>query len=115
MNSVGSPLLFLSAGVGLFVSAAADVPRALTVPSGHKLMFKTEARGVQIYKAVAGKGGKLEWALEAPLADLFGGKGDKLGCHYEGPAWEAVDGSKVVQDQGVEVKTAPAPNPKDIP
>src|SRR5215471_16894156 len=107
MSRVGALLLFLSTGP--------DVPRALTVPPGHKLMFKAEARGVQIYKAVAGKGGKLEWALEAPLADLFGGKGDRLGWHYEGPAWEAADGSKVVRDQGVEVKSAPAPDPKDIP
>jgi hypothetical protein len=75
-----------------------------------------EARGGQIYKAVEAKPGRLEWALEAPLADLFDAKGRKAGCHYEGPSWEAADGSKVVRDKAAEVKAVPAPDPKkDVP
>jgi hypothetical protein len=104
----------------LFPARAGDkepaTPKELEVPPGHKLVFKFDARGVQIYKAIEGKEGKLEWALEAPLADLFDSKGVWAGCHYEGPAWEAADGSKVVRDRGVDVKSAPAPNAKnDIP
>jgi hypothetical protein len=92
------------------------VPREIAVPPGHKLLLKVEARGVQIYKAAEGKTGKLEWVLEAPLADLSDGKRAKLGWHYEGPAWEAADGSKVVRDKSAEVKSAQAPNPsEDIP
>jgi hypothetical protein len=90
-----------------------DVPKDIAVPSGHKLLFKVEAKGVQIYKASEGKDGKLEWVLEAPLADLFDEKNQKAGWHYEGPAWEATDGSKVVRDKSEEVKSAPAPNPKE--
>jgi hypothetical protein len=57
----------------------------------------------------------LEWLLEAPLADLFE-EGGKAGWHYEGPSWEAVDGSEVVRDKTEDVKSAPAPKPKqDIP
>jgi hypothetical protein len=93
--------------------AAQDVPKEIAVPPGHKLLFKLEARGVQIYKAVEGKAGKPEWALEAPLADLFEGAGGKAGWHYDGPSWEATDGSKAVRDKTAEVKSAPAPNPKD--
>jgi hypothetical protein len=90
--------------------------KAIAVPPGHKLLARLEARGVQIYKAVEAKPGKLEWALEAPLADLFYDKGLKAGCHYEGPSWEAADGSKVVRDKTEEVKAAPAPDPKkDVP
>jgi hypothetical protein len=93
-----------------------EVPKEIAVPPGHKLLLKLEARGVQIYKAVEGKPGKLEWALEAPLADLFDGKGGPAGWHYDGPSWEATDGSKVVRDRSAEVKSAPAPGPKeDVP
>jgi hypothetical protein len=36
------------------------VPSELRVPSGHKLLIRAEAKGVQIYKSVEGKDGKLE-------------------------------------------------------
>src|SRR4051794_35338690 len=71
--------------------AAPNVPKEIAVPPGHKLLFKFEAKGVQIYKAVADKAGKPKWVLEAPLADLFEGKA-KAGCHYDNPpSWEAAD------------------------
>jgi hypothetical protein len=94
--------------------AAQDVPKEVVVPSGHKLLFKFEAKGVQIYKAVADKEGKPEWKLEAPLADLFDGKA-KAGCHYDNPpSWEAADGSKVIKIG--DAIPAKAPNDKaDIP
>jgi hypothetical protein len=92
------------------------VPKEIAVPPSYKLLFKMEARGVQIYKAVEARPGKLEWVLEAPLADLLGDQGAKAGSHYDGPSWEAADGSKVVRDKAEEVKSAPAPNPQaDIP
>ena len=56
-----------------------EVPSALQVPSGQKLFVRAEAKGVQIYKSVEGKDGKLEWVLEAPLAELFGVDGKTLG------------------------------------
>src|SRR6516225_9676271 len=96
--------------------AIPGVPKEIAVPPGHKLLCKMAARGLQIYKAVQGKGGALEWVLEAPLADLSDENRGKAGWHYEGPSWEAVDGSKVVRDETEEVKSAPAPKPKqDIP
>jgi hypothetical protein len=90
-----------------------DIPKDLAVPGGHKLVARVHAKGAQVYKAVEAKTGGLEWVLEGPLADLADDKGVKVGCHYEGPAWEAADGSKVVRDSAVAVKQAPAPNPKD--
>jgi hypothetical protein len=96
--------------------AVPKVPKEIAVPPGHKLLFKVQAKGVQIYKAVEGKGDALEWVLDAPLADLFEEKGGKAGWHYEGPSWEAVDGSKVVRDKTEDVKSAAAPKSKqDIP
>ena len=38
-------------------SAVSGVPQDIAVPPGHKLLFKLQAKGVQIYKAVEGKGG----------------------------------------------------------
>jgi hypothetical protein len=93
--------------------AVPDVPKAIAVPPGYRLLFKVEAKGVQIYKAVANQSGKPEWALEAPLADLLDDKGGKAGWHYEGPAWKAADGSKVVRDPATAVQSAPAPKPTD--
>ena len=95
--------------------AVPDVPKEIAVPPGHKLLFKVEAKGVQIYKATEGKSGTPEWVLDAPLADLFEDKGGKAGHHYGNPpSWEAADGSKVAKSG--EAKSAPAPNPDaDIP
>jgi hypothetical protein len=96
--------------------ARPEVPKEIAVPPGHKLLAKLEAKGVQMYKAVEVKPGRLGWAFEAPLADLSDGKGRKAGYHYEGPSWEAADGSKVVWDKEKKVKAVAAPNPKkDIP
>src|SRR4051812_37124021 len=87
-----------------------DVPKEIAVPPGHKPVFKFEAKGVQIYKAVADKAGKPEWMLESPLAELFDGKA-KAAYHYDNPpSWEAVDGSKVVKTG--DAKPAKAPNDK---
>jgi hypothetical protein len=97
-------------------SVGADLPKEISIPPGHKLVHKAQARGVQIYRAMAGSSGKLEWVFEAPLADLFDEKGTKDGYHYEGPSWEAMDGSKVVRDKDAAVKSALGPNPiEDIP
>jgi hypothetical protein len=94
-----------------------EVPSQLRVPAGHKLLFTVKAKGVQIYKIAMGKDGKPEWVFEAPLAELLSSRGTKVGCHYEGPSWEASDGSAVRKsDEKDAVKTADAPNrSKDIP
>jgi Protein of unknown function (DUF3455) len=107
----------------LCVSAAAftqsddtAVPKEIAVPSGHKKLLTVVAKGAQIYKAAEAPDGKLSWVFEAPLANLFDDQGALVGYHFEGPSWEASDGSKVVRDGSEPVKSAPAPNPqKDIP
>ena len=96
--------------------AGQAIPDVLKVPAGHRLLLRAEARGVQIFQAVEGKDGKLVWKHEGPLADLFDAKGKKLGCHYDGPAWEALDGSKVIRDVKQAVKAAPAKTAlRDVP
>jgi hypothetical protein len=93
-----------------------EVPTEIAVPPGHKLLAKLQAKGVQVYKAVAAKSGQLAWAFEAPLADLVDGQGGKAGYHYEGPTWEAIDGSMVIWDKAEKINAVQAPNSKeDIP
>ena len=94
-------------------SSEPAVPSALRVPPGHKLLIRAEAKGVQIYKSVAGTDQTLGWVLEAPLADLFSREGQKVGYHYAGPSWEAADGSTVARDQAQAVQIAAAPNTQD--
>ena len=104
--------------------AALDVPKDIEVPTGCKLLFTLEGHGVQVYKAAANQSGQLEWVFEAPIAQLTDGKSSKqehdeaesLGYHYEGPSWEGLDGSKVMRDKDVPVKSAASPHPdRDIP
>ena len=116
---VARPLLAWILPLSALVAAgrvAAEVPKGLEVPRGHELRARVQAKGVQVYKAVEGKSGGLEWVLEGPLADLSDAEGGKVGVHYAGPSWEAADGSRVVRDPAEAVKELPAPDPKaDIP
>ena len=116
---------FLVMLIALPVRAAGEdppaVPKEIAVPAGHVQVLMLHAKGVQIYKSVAGKDGKLKWELEAPLADLTDDKGARVGHHFGEPAlgvsaWEANDGSRLVRDKAEDVKSAPAKKPEtDIP
>jgi hypothetical protein len=90
------------------------VPDNLKVPAGQTLSLASTATGVQIYECSAGKTdpAKLEWAFNAPEADLFDLSGRKIGKHYAGPTWESDDGSKVVgevkaRDDGPDANAIP--------
>src|SRR3989449_10492190 len=74
----------------------ANVPDKLTPRPNESLTMIVPAKGVQIYECRAKKdqAGTYEWAFVAPEADLFDGRGDRIGRHYAGPHWESTDGSK---------------------
>jgi hypothetical protein len=93
-------------------AAAAQDP--LAVPTGHVLVFQSEAVGVQIYvcQARADTPGAFEWAFRAPEADLLNDRGEQIGKHYVGPTWEGNDGSQVV---GMVAAMANSPSPDAIP
>jgi hypothetical protein len=87
-----------------------DVPPALQVPAGQKLIRMLHATGVQIYqcKASAKDPSRYSWVYQEPKADLSDRSGKDIGRHYAGPTWEADDGSKVVGDV---VARVDAPDP----
>src|SRR5437879_2711530 len=97
----GLMLSLLLAGAGFAVSPRQNVApvelEAIKPPRGLVVLFRARAEGVQIYKCQrrADNASQFAWALKGPRADLFDDRGDKIGTHYAGPYWEAMDGSKV--------------------
>jgi hypothetical protein len=67
---------------------------SIEVEAGHKLIFHTFARGVQIYKWNAAASA---WVFDAPRASLFAEANffGEVGSHYRGPFWESKSGSTV--------------------
>jgi hypothetical protein len=101
-------VLFLAGASG--GENAPKIPDKLKVPEGNVLLFKTEAKGVQIYVSKE-ENGELIWKFKAPLADLYQ-DGKKVGYHYAGPSWEGLDGSKIQIDKSAKPTPVDAPNPK---
>jgi hypothetical protein len=64
----------------------------LRVPAGSRLVTRTYAEGVQIYRWNG-----TSWVFVAPEAALFPNASaqGQVGSHYAGPTWESVSGSKV--------------------
>ena len=91
-----------------------QVPENLKVPETEVVALKALGKGKQIYgcKAKADNPLQFEWALLRPQADLFDGRGEKIGSHFEGPTWEEPDGSKVV---GAVQQRANAPKGNAVP
>jgi hypothetical protein len=80
------------------LQALVSVPEKLKPGANEALSAVVPAKGVQIYECRARKEqpGNYAWAFVAPEADLFDGRGKRIGRHYAGPHWEADDGSKIV-------------------
>lgn len=92
-------LIGLAAGVSQAQQQATlvAVPDALKASPGETVTMVVPARGVQIYECRSKRdaAGTYEWAFVAPEAELFDSKGSRIGKHYGGPTWEAIDGSKL--------------------
>jgi Protein of unknown function (DUF3455) len=106
--------LVASACVGLNALAQTAVPASLQPAAGEALLSTAHARGVQIYECRAPKDaqGKFEWTFTGPEAELADTQGNRVGTHYAGPIWEALDGSKVI---GAVRQKADAPDANAIP
>src|SRR5205807_7359488 len=74
---------------------APEVPDAIKVQPGEKVLLRARASGVQIYVCGTGTDGKPEWTLKAPDAELLDEEGAVIGHHSAGPSWKHRDGSAV--------------------
>ncbi|MCJ2058695.1 DUF3455 domain-containing protein [Methylobacterium sp. J-048] len=93
------------------VPALAEAEKApLAPPPGSAPIISLAARGVQIYACIAAEGAPA-WGAAKPEADLAQADGRVVGRHFEGPTWEAQDGSRVV---GSVIDQAPAPEPHAV-
>jgi hypothetical protein len=104
-------LLSVGAWVGTVDAASSDGK----VASWEKLQTQVYARGVQIYRCAANDDNQTgKWVFQAPEADLFRDKNltDLVGKHFDGPQWQAFDGSQV---SGKVRVTKAAPDANDIP
>jgi Protein of unknown function (DUF3455) len=81
-----------------------EIPAAIQVPAGQKVVLDVEGKGVQIYACNATT---LAWTLREPAAVLYGRRHRPVGIHFIGPTFESFDGSKVVGGNAV---SAPSPH-----
>lgn len=78
------------------------VPTGLAVPAGNELDSHASGVGVQIYVWTVNPTNPAlsSWVFKAPHAVLFGSgdeeRGNVVGVHFAGPAWQGNDGGKVV-------------------
>ncbi len=104
-HAIGIALLTVVAGFASISVAqvdanhqAPDLPPgacdAIQPPPGNRVVFRTQARGVQIYRWDGDS-----WEFVAPRADLFwiyNFRPKVIGIHHGGPIWESANGSKVI-------------------
>jgi Protein of unknown function (DUF3455) len=74
---------------------APEVPDAIKVRPGERVLLRARASGVQIYVCGRSADGKPEWTLKAPEAELLDEQGAVIGHHGAGPSWRHRDGSAV--------------------
>lgn len=89
-----------------------EVPEAIKVPAGEKVVLRAHATGVQIYVCGRAADGKSEWTLKAPDAELRDDQAAVIGHHSAGPAWRHKDGSEVT---GKAMARSDSPNADSIP
>lgn len=82
--------------------AAPNVPGAVAVPAGHKVVSVLKGAGLLTYECranAAGAPAAFGWSPPAPDAVLREANGAVVGKYYPGPTWEHNDGSKVTGKQ----------------
>jgi Protein of unknown function (DUF3455) len=86
----------------------ANLPAAVQVPAGHKVVMETVGVGDITYQCNPKKdmAGQFEWVFVGPDAKLNDRSGKQVGKYYGPPAtWESMDGSKIT---GTQVAVAPS-------
>jgi hypothetical protein len=78
------------------------------------MFFQLIGQGVQIYHCQPrpDDASALQWVFRFPEAVLLNARGELVGNHFAGPAWEGNDGSQVI---GEARANADSPDPAAIP
>jgi hypothetical protein len=107
-------ILWLAAAVGAVAALAAQTQAASELQPGadERVLVVLQAAGVQVYQCLGSEATRHEWAFVGPEADLYDGSGRRVGRHYGGPTWEALDGGRVT---GTVAARAQAHSPDSIP
>jgi hypothetical protein len=110
--SIALPLTLAALGActTLEPMPAPEVPAAIAVPAGNKLVSVLKGEGLLSWECKANAAGAMAWAGPSPDADLSDKGGAKVGKYYGGPTWSHDDGSKVTGKQ-----LAVSPSPGNIP
>jgi hypothetical protein len=103
--------LLLSASGGGGADGSIQVPGALN-PDRLSILLEVSARGTQIYSCANNPTDSAGWVLKGPDAQLLGPQNKLVGKHYAGPAWEDLQGGKVV---GAARVNMPAPIDGAVP
>ncbi len=77
------------------ITGPPEVPDAIKVQPGERVLLRARASGVQVYVCGKGADGKPEWTLRTPDAELLDEQGAVIGHHSAGPSWRHRDGSAV--------------------
>jgi hypothetical protein len=102
-------LAFTAAPAAWALADLTAVQANLNVPPQNVRHLTTYATDSQIYVCVAQTDNPYSfgWTFKEPVAELFDGRGERVGTHYAGPTWEWNDGSTVV-GRVMEREAAPA-------
>jgi hypothetical protein len=89
--------VFAGACAAISSSPRPQAPQNLNPPKDLVLDGRLTAAGVQVYECMPSKDdpARWVWVFRRPEAELFDSAGRPAGKHYEGPSWEAPDGSIV--------------------
>ena len=118
MRSIFSFLLVFNALV--VFGQDSGIPDAIQVPVNSSLVWRTYAKGVQVYVCTQDPKDSLHyvWTFKEPRANLYADTSyhQLVGHHYfdtgKNPTWETDDGSKV---SGMKVQQANSPDSAALP
>jgi hypothetical protein len=98
----------------LALAACAESRQNLQPSATERVSHTLQAAGVQVYQCRQSRDNppQHEWGFVGPEADLYDAAGQRVGRHYGGPTWEALDGSKVMAQV---VGRVPAKSADSIP
>jgi hypothetical protein len=90
-------VIFFTPALPAWSDESSTIPSRISLRANKKLLFKTMAIGVKIYRYCQGeKSQRPSWTLVTQEATVLDAKGKKIGRHFDGATWKFDDGAIVV-------------------